>query len=59
MTELFEDKSTDEKIEYIKERVVEARQDCLEQNIYNAEILDFFDYWVPWLISEIQLSKEY
>ncbi len=56
-TKLFSAMSTDEKIMHIKACVKEARLDCANDGIANTEVLDFFDYWVPWLVDEIKTLR--
>ncbi len=57
MSKLFDDMSRDEKIEHIKKMVSEAQIYCEEIQLYDAEILDFLDLWVPWLIEQVEKTN--
>ena len=58
MCKLFNDMNSNEKIAHIENQIIETREHCDSMNIFNAEVLDFLDYWVPWLLDEIERLKE-
>ena len=55
----FDDMSPSEKLEHIKKCVKEAKEETLKIT-YLADILDVFDFWIPYLINQVEqkLDKE-
>ena len=57
-TKLFEDMNRAQKIEHIEKCCTEALNKIRVRAIVLADILDVWDYWIPWLLDDVKKRRK-
>jgi len=55
----FEEMTILQKCDHIEKCCKDAEKEIVGEGIVLADVIDVFDYWIPWLLNEVKNGVEF
>lgn len=54
---LFKDMTYREKLNHLQQMIDDGLTACNDEHVYLADIVDMFDIWGPWMLTELRINS--